>query len=325
MVLPFILAVCPVRGVLPDSARALPVVAVAGDAARAPEAGFRHLGLRRAAARAVRVRGVRRAGWCSPSVNQTSVTGCAATSKRWRGAWVQERVTWMLLVGCYLLFIAAVAGLTFVARRRTVVVYNVEPAAFESLLTEVFDQLGRPVERRGKLWVGGAPLCEVDTFEGGRTAVLRWVSDDTRPVRGGGPAVAGRTGDALRGRQPGEPVANRCDRRHRDHRRVLLRPASLRPVPDALEISGVLPFRCADTSGIDRRFRSPRKGYAHEADSYVSGRAGPGGRGSAADWAGRVCRRAARRPPALGRRTRSSRRASRTTACPRTRTGCTRG
>lgn len=97
-----------------------------------------------------------------------------------RGAWIQERVTWMLLVGCYLLFVAVIAALTLAARRRTVVVYNVEPAAFESLLTEVFDQLGRPVERRGKLWVGGAPLCEVDTFEGGRTAVLRWVSDDTR-------------------------------------------------------------------------------------------------------------------------------------------------
>lgn len=97
-----------------------------------------------------------------------------------RGAWVQERVTWILLVGCYLLFVGGVAALTLAARRRTVVVYNVEPAAFESLLAEVFDQLGRPTERRGKLWVGGAPLCEVDTFEGGRTAVLRWVSDDTR-------------------------------------------------------------------------------------------------------------------------------------------------
>jgi len=36
------------------------------------------------------------------------------------------------------------------------------------------------VERRGKLWVGNAPLCEVDSFEGGRTATLRWVSEDVR-------------------------------------------------------------------------------------------------------------------------------------------------
>jgi hypothetical protein len=97
-----------------------------------------------------------------------------------RGAWIQERVTWTLLVVFYLLVIAGIAGLTLLARRRTVVVYNVEPAAFESLLIEVFDQLDRPVERRGKLWVSGTPLCELDTFEGGRTVTLRWVSDDVR-------------------------------------------------------------------------------------------------------------------------------------------------
>jgi hypothetical protein len=97
-----------------------------------------------------------------------------------RSAWIQERVTWMILVAFYLLVVAGIAGLTLLARRRTIVVYNVEPAAFEALLTEVFDQLGRPIERRGRQWVGGAPLCELDTFEGGRTVTLRWVSDDVR-------------------------------------------------------------------------------------------------------------------------------------------------
>jgi hypothetical protein len=97
-----------------------------------------------------------------------------------RGAWIQERVTWALLVAFYLIVVAGIAGLTLAARRRTVVVYNVEPAVFETLLTEVFDQLGRPVERRGRLWVGGAPLCELDTFEGGHTVTLRWVSEDVR-------------------------------------------------------------------------------------------------------------------------------------------------
>lgn len=97
-----------------------------------------------------------------------------------RGAWIQERVTWLLLVSVYLLAVGGIAGLTLLARRRSVVVYNVEPAAFETLLSEVFDQLGRPAERRGRLWVSAGPLCEVDTFEGGRTATLRWASDDTR-------------------------------------------------------------------------------------------------------------------------------------------------
>ncbi len=97
-----------------------------------------------------------------------------------RGAWIQERVTWMTLVAFYLLVIAGVTGLTMLARRRTVVVYNIEPAAFEVLLTEVFEQLGRPIARRGRQWVSGTPVCEVDTFEAGRTVTLRWVSDDVR-------------------------------------------------------------------------------------------------------------------------------------------------
>lgn len=97
-----------------------------------------------------------------------------------RAAWVQERVTWTLLVVCYFLVVAGIAGLTLLSRRRSVVVYNVEPGVFEAALAEVFDQLGRPVERQGRLWVSGVPLCAVDTFEAGRTATLRWLSDDER-------------------------------------------------------------------------------------------------------------------------------------------------
>lgn len=97
-----------------------------------------------------------------------------------RAAWVQERVTWMLLVGFYLTLVLGWAALTFAVRRRSLVVYNVEPAALETTLLEVFDQLGRPIERRGKLWVGASPLLELDTFEGGHTVTLRWVSPDQR-------------------------------------------------------------------------------------------------------------------------------------------------
>ena len=60
-------------------------------------------------------------------------------------------------------------------------VFNVGPAAFEATLTEVFEHLNRPVERRGDLWVGGAPLFELDRFPGGRTVTLRWLSED-RPL-----------------------------------------------------------------------------------------------------------------------------------------------
>lgn len=96
-----------------------------------------------------------------------------------RAAWIQERVTWTLFVMFYLFVVLGCAGFTLLGRRRTLVVYNVEPAAFETLLVETFEQLGRPVERRGKQWVGGGVLCEVETFAGGRTATLRWLSEDT--------------------------------------------------------------------------------------------------------------------------------------------------
>jgi hypothetical protein len=97
-----------------------------------------------------------------------------------RAAWVQERVTWMLLVGFYLGIVLGWIALTLAIRRRSLVVYNVEPAVFETTLLEVFEQLGCPIERRGKLWVGASPLLELDTFDGGRTVTVRWVSNDQR-------------------------------------------------------------------------------------------------------------------------------------------------
>ena len=97
-----------------------------------------------------------------------------------RAAWVQERVTWSLLVVFYLTIVLGGIGLTLLTRRRMLVVYNVEPATFETALTEVFEQLGHGVVRHGKLWSGESPLCEVDTFEAGHTVTLRWVSNDQR-------------------------------------------------------------------------------------------------------------------------------------------------
>ena len=95
-----------------------------------------------------------------------------------RDAWEKEYLAWVLTIILYMLFAVGGSILTLQARRRSLVVYNIVPEAFEAVITEVFDQLGRPVERRGKLFVGGMPLCEVEPFEGGRTAVLKWVSDD---------------------------------------------------------------------------------------------------------------------------------------------------
>jgi len=95
-----------------------------------------------------------------------------------RDAWGKEHLAWSLTVIIYLLFVAGGSFLTLQSRRRSLVVYNVEPDQFEAVLNEVFEHLGRPVERRGNLWVGGMPLCEVEPFAAGRTATLRWVSED---------------------------------------------------------------------------------------------------------------------------------------------------
>ena len=79
------------------------------------------------------------------------------------------------------LYAIAVVGwiaLTLASRRRSLVIYNVDPTAFEATLTEVFEQLSRPVERRGNVWISGVPLCELDRFIGGQTVTLRWLADD---------------------------------------------------------------------------------------------------------------------------------------------------
>jgi nucleoside-diphosphate-sugar epimerase len=95
-----------------------------------------------------------------------------------RKAWGDEQNTWILLSALYLLAVVGAVALTLAARRRSLVVYNVDPDEFEATVGEVFDRLGRPVERKGRAWVGGGPLFELDRFDGGRTVTLRWVSKD---------------------------------------------------------------------------------------------------------------------------------------------------
>jgi len=95
-----------------------------------------------------------------------------------RAAWGQEKVTWVLLALLYVTIVLAWIGLVLASRRRSLVVYNIDPGVFESTVTEIFEQLNRPVERRGNLWLGPAPLAEVERFPAGRTATLRWVGED---------------------------------------------------------------------------------------------------------------------------------------------------
>jgi hypothetical protein len=98
-----------------------------------------------------------------------------------RGAWEHEGTKWIIFAVVYLVFVVGFVLLTLASRRRSLVVYNVEPAAFEATVAEVFEHLGRPVERRGNLWLAaGVPLFELDRFVSGQTVTLRWVADDYR-------------------------------------------------------------------------------------------------------------------------------------------------
>lgn len=95
-----------------------------------------------------------------------------------RAAWGNEQVLWSILASIYLLLVAGWVVLSLLARRRSLVVYNVDPNAFETTITEVFDQLGRSVERRGNLWIGAEPLFLLDRFQAGHTVTLQWLSND---------------------------------------------------------------------------------------------------------------------------------------------------
>lgn len=95
-----------------------------------------------------------------------------------RAAWGHEKVTWTLLALLYVLLVVIWIALALVARRRSLVVYNIDPGVFEATLSEIFEQLNRPVERRGNLWIGSVPVAEVDRFVAGRTVTLRWVCED---------------------------------------------------------------------------------------------------------------------------------------------------
>jgi len=111
-----------------------------------------------------------------------------------RAAWGQEQLAWLVVAGGYLFVVVGGGLLTLTIRRRSLVVYNVEPGAFETAIAEVFDHLGRGVTRSGNVWSGPAPLFELEPFAAGKSVSLRWLGDDDRlfeeVVRNLRPAVA---------------------------------------------------------------------------------------------------------------------------------------
>jgi hypothetical protein len=97
-----------------------------------------------------------------------------------RAAWGQEQVAWLAVAGGYLFVVVGGGLLTLALRRRSLVVYNVEPGAFEAAVAEVFDHMGRAVTRKGNLWSSPEPLFELDPFPAGKSVSLRWLGADDR-------------------------------------------------------------------------------------------------------------------------------------------------
>jgi hypothetical protein len=95
-----------------------------------------------------------------------------------RNSWGQEKTSWTLVTMGYVVMVFGGVYVTLVARRRSLVVYNVEPERFEAAVTEVFEHRGMPLERRGNTWSSGVPLFELEPFAAGKTVTLRWLSDD---------------------------------------------------------------------------------------------------------------------------------------------------
>jgi len=95
-----------------------------------------------------------------------------------RGAWGSEKTTWIFLSLLYIFTIIATIAVALYSRRRSLVIYNIDHTEFEASIPEVFERLTRPIERRGKVWIGAVPYFELDSNDGGRTVTIRWLSDD---------------------------------------------------------------------------------------------------------------------------------------------------
>lgn len=96
-----------------------------------------------------------------------------------RAAWGQDKSAWLTLSFAYVVLVTVSIAQTLAARRRSLVVYNIDTDALDGLLAEVFGRLGRGVRRSGYTWwEGDRPVLGVETFPAGRTATLNWLDPD---------------------------------------------------------------------------------------------------------------------------------------------------
>jgi hypothetical protein len=102
---------------------------------------------------------------------------------RLRQVWDGNGATGSAIVGGYLVFLAALIGLLINSRRKVTVVYNIDPASLQGMLTAAAD--ARKLAWRSVL--GGVEISAgkfrtalvlIDTFPTARNATLKWLDFD---------------------------------------------------------------------------------------------------------------------------------------------------
>lgn len=94
--------------------------------------------------------------------------------------WAEERVEWLVTVALFLLAVGGAVGLTALARRRSLAVYNIDRAELERVVREVLTGLGLAAARFGNVWGDGRAILAVEPVEGLRYATVRLLTADPR-------------------------------------------------------------------------------------------------------------------------------------------------
>lgn len=91
-----------------------------------------------------------------------------------------EYLAWVLVTGGFALAVGAAVARAVKGRRRTLAVYNIEPADADAVLAGAFANLGLPAGRYGNLWSADSGLVEVVPFHAFRHVTLKLLPPDPR-------------------------------------------------------------------------------------------------------------------------------------------------
>lgn len=97
-----------------------------------------------------------------------------------RQAWADAQIAVAVTPIAYVVLIGLSVLVTLRARRRNLVVYNIEPTAVDGVLADLFQKLQFTARRTGNLWSAGGELVEVTTFHVFSHVTLKLLAADPR-------------------------------------------------------------------------------------------------------------------------------------------------